>query len=111
MKGLLIEVDYKNGRRAAGIDPKDSNLQSYGWQNLPEDDGPDVEIRIAEDGRDLSQYEDKPGVRVLRNDDEIRAAIDRFVPNPDYSLDDVWGKSEDDWGDDLGDGNGLPDDV
>jgi len=83
MRALLIEVDYTTGKRAGGINPKDQNLQCYRWQSLPREDGPDVEIRLVEDDRDLTGYEDIPGVRVLENEEEIDQAIERFIP-PKY---------------------------
>ena len=85
-RALLVEVDYHSGKRAGDVDPKDPNLQSYGWQSLPDRDGPDVEIRLVEDGRDLSKYEDEPGVRILVGEEEIEAAIEEYVP-PTYQAD------------------------
>lgn len=86
VRALLIEVDYQTGKRAGDVDPRDPNLQSYGWQSLPNEDGGDVEIRVVEDDRDLARYEDIPGVRVLEGEDAINDAIDRFIP-PKYNAD------------------------
>lgn len=114
MRALLVEVNYQSGRRAGGVDPTDPNLQCYGWQSLPSEDGSDVEIRLVEDDRDLSEYRDAPGVRVLEGEDEIDAAIAQFIPakEQDGRLVEPKPVSEalgaDDWGSSLGDGNGLP---
>jgi len=97
MRGLLIEVDYQSGARAGGINPRDPNLQSYGWQSLPNESGPDVEVRVVEDDRDLSQYEGEPGIRVLKNEEEVRQAIEEYVPDKENA-----GTPEDkEWGADL----------
>jgi len=113
MRALLVEVNYRTGRRAGGVDPRDENLQCYGWQSLPEQVGPDVELRLVEDDRSLAQYRDAAGVRVLEGQGEIKAAIERFVPErPDdlpgerKSLEEI--VSSEDWGRELGEGNGLP---
>jgi len=87
MKALLISVNFTTGDRAGGIDPRDANLQSYGWQSPPNRPGPDVEIRVVEDDRDLSEYDDVDGVQVLRGVTEINDAIDKWVP-PSYGIGD-----------------------
>lgn len=79
-RALLVEVDYQSGRRAGGVDPRDANLQSYGWQSLPGQDGPSVEIRVVEDDRDLSDYRSAAGVRVLEGEEEINKAIEKYIP-------------------------------
>jgi hypothetical protein len=53
---ILTEVDYRSGQRADGLDPRDENLQCYGWQCLGHEDGGDFELRVVEDERDTSQY-------------------------------------------------------
>jgi len=84
MKALLIEVDYQSGERPGDIDPRDPNLQCYGWQSLPEQDGADVEVRLVEDERDLSKYEGVAGVRVLEGEEAINEVIEEYVP-PKYT--------------------------
>jgi len=101
MNALLIEFDLKSGRRAGNIDPRDKGLKCYGWQNLDEEDinakgyvwKSDIpagqralEIRVVEDGRDLSQYEGVPGVTVLRGNAAINDALDRYFEQYDYAL-------------------------
>lgn len=71
MKALLIEVDFKTGKRAGSINPRDPKLPCYGWQDI--DGG--LEIRLVEDDRDLSQYEGVAGVTVLGNKELINDAI------------------------------------
>ena len=79
MKALLIEFDLKSGKRAGNIQPKeDKNLLCYGWQNL--DVNPALEIRIINDNRDLSQYENIKGITILHNNDEINNAIKKYMP-------------------------------
>jgi len=101
MDALLIEFDLKTGRRAGNINPRDKGLKCYGWQNLDEEDinakgyvwKSDIpagqralEIRVVEDGRDLSQYEGVPGVTVLRGNAAINDALDRYFEQYDYTL-------------------------
>lgn len=86
MHALLIEVNFTTGERAAGIDPRDEGLPCYQWQSTPERDGPDVELRLVADDRDLTPYRRAAGVRVLDGEQEIDAAIERFVP-PKYVAD------------------------
>ncbi|KKK68091.1 hypothetical protein LCGC14_2947540 [marine sediment metagenome] len=78
MKALLIEVDFRTGKRAGGINPKDPNLQCYGWQDL--ESKPGREIRIVEDDRDLSKYKDVPGVTILNGKAAINKAITANIP-------------------------------
>jgi len=95
MDGLLIEFDLKSGRRAGNINPKDPGLKCYGWQNLDEEDinargyvwqsgipagSRALEIRVVEDGRDISQYEGIAGVTILKGKDAINEAIDSYMP-------------------------------
>jgi len=101
LDGLLIEFDLRTGRRAGGIDPRDGGLKCYRWQNLEEEDinakgyvwRSDIppglralEIRVIEDGRDVSQYEGIPGVTVLRGSREINEALDRYFEQYMYVL-------------------------
>lgn len=84
-RALLIEVDYQTGRRAGGINPSDPELQCYGWQNTPNQEGEDLEIRLIEDDRDISQYEGVDGITILEGREEINEAIKEIVP-PAYSV-------------------------
>jgi len=87
MKALLVEVDFTTGWRAGGVDPRDPNLQSYGWQSLPEAPGKDHEIRVVEDDRDLSDYEGVDGVEVIHGVGDINKAIEEHIP-PNYTVGD-----------------------
>ncbi len=78
MKALLIEVDFRTGKRTGGINPKDPKLQCYGWQDL--ESKPGREIRIVEDDRDLSQYKDVSGVTILNGEKAINEAITANIP-------------------------------
>jgi len=101
MDALLIEFDLKTGRRAGNINPRDKGLKCYRWQNLDEEDinakgyvwKSDIpagqralEIRVVEDGRDLSQYEGIPGVTVLRGNAAINEALDKYFNQYMYGL-------------------------
>lgn len=77
MKALLIEFDVNTGIRAGNIDPNDPKLQCYGWQSL--DVTPQIEIRIIEDDRDVSQYQGIIGVSILKNKSKINKAIDDHI--------------------------------
>jgi len=100
MDGLLIEFDLRTGRRAGNISPKDAGLKCYGWQNLDEEDinikgytwrsdlpagSRALEIRVVEDGRDISQYEGVAGVTILRGDASINEALDRYFEQYMYA--------------------------
>ena len=78
MKALLIEVDFKTGKRAGGINPRDPKLQCYGWQDTESELG--KEIRIVEDDRDLSQYKGVKGVTILDGEIAINKAITANIP-------------------------------
>ncbi len=78
MKALLIEVDFRTGKRAGGINPRDPKLQCYGWQDLEGESG--CEIRIVEDDRDLSQYKGVAGVTILDGKTAINEAITANIP-------------------------------
>ena len=78
MKALLIEVDFRTGKRAGGINPKDPKLQCYGWQDL--ESKPGRESRIVEDDRDLSQYKGVSGVTILNGEKTINKAIVANIP-------------------------------
>ncbi len=78
MKALLIEVDFKTGKRAGGVNPRDPKLQCYGWQDTESEPG--KEIRIVEDDRDLSVYKGGPGVTILNGEKAINEAITANIP-------------------------------
>lgn len=82
-RALLIEFDVNTGKRAGDIDPKDPNLQCYGWQVL--DGKNSLEIRLVEDDRDLSQYENVSGVTILKGKTDINNAITNNIP-PRYRI-------------------------
>jgi len=90
MKAMKIHFDVHTGKRAEGLDPRDENLQAYGgpgWQKL--DGKNSYEIRLVQDDRDLSQYEDVEGVEVLRGEQEIEQALQQLEQDkPDrYKID------------------------
>ncbi|KKM06077.1 hypothetical protein LCGC14_1747630 [marine sediment metagenome] len=76
MRALLIKVDFQTGKRAGGINPRDSNLSCYGWQDL----NGGLEIRLVEDDRDLSQYKGAAGVTILNGKKAINQAIMVNIP-------------------------------
>ena len=78
MRALLIEFDLRTGKRAGNINPKDPKLPCYGWQNL--DQEPAVEIRLVEDGRDLSSLVGVAGVTILEDKIAINQAIKANIP-------------------------------
>lgn len=73
MDGLLIEFNGNTGERAGNISPRDPKLRCFGWQDL--ESSPAKEVRIIEDDRDVTQFENVPGVTVLKGKVEIEAAI------------------------------------
>lgn len=79
MRALLIEWNPNTGDRAGNINPRDPKLQCYGWQNM--DVTPAIELRVVEDDRALSQYEEVEGITVLNGKDEINTAIDVNFPS------------------------------
>lgn len=86
MKALLIEFDLNTGVRAGGINPRDPKLPCRGWQNL--DSTPAKEIRLVEDGRDLSIYDSVVGVTVLNSKAAINKAITDNIPSK-YKIQDM----------------------
>ena len=76
MRALLVEVDFKTGKRAGDVNPRDPKLQCYGWQDL--ESNPGREIRIVEDDRDLSQYKGVKGVTILDGEKAINTAIQQL---------------------------------
>lgn len=84
MKALLIEVDFRTGKRAGGaIQTKNNpNLMCHGWQkgmdsNLVPSVG--LELRLVMDGN-TKPYENIPGITILSGKAEINAAIDANFP-------------------------------
>lgn len=84
-RALLIEWIQHTGKRAGNVDPRDPQLQCYGWQNM--DVEPAIELRVVEDNRDLSQYEGVKGVTILIGKEQINIAIDEYFPVK-YSIED-----------------------
>ena len=76
MRALLVEVDFRTGKRAGNVNPKDPKLQCYGWQDL--DSEPGLEIRVVEDDRDLSIYNGVEGVTILDGETVINTAIQQL---------------------------------
>lgn len=79
MIALLIEWIPHSGIRAGNVNPKDPNLQCYGWQNM--DVTPALELRIIEDDRDLGEYIGVAGITLLQGRDSINDAIDTNFPS------------------------------
>ncbi|MCK5432340.1 MAG: hypothetical protein KAJ03_06320 [Gammaproteobacteria bacterium] len=75
---LLIEFNMRTSKRAGGINPRDPTLQCYGWQNL--ESTPQIEIRVIEDDRDISEFEGITGVTILSTAQEANAAIAKHMP-------------------------------
>lgn len=78
MKALLIEWNQKTGRRAGNINPKDTKLQCYGWQNM--DKEPAIELRLIEDERNIFQYKNIEGVLILDGKEIINTTIEEQFP-------------------------------
>ncbi|GAG55712.1 unnamed protein product, partial [marine sediment metagenome] len=72
------EVDFRTGKRAGDINPRDPKLQCYGWQDL--ESKPGREIRVVEDDRDLSVYKGVAGVTILDGEEAINEAIVANIP-------------------------------
>jgi hypothetical protein len=89
MTAILTEVDYRTGERADGLDPRDENLLSYGWQCLNHEDGGDFEFREVTDGRDMSQY--GGGVVTLDNGETITDPSDLTMVTDKTSVESVTG--------------------
>jgi len=78
---LKIKVDFKSGKRAGGINPRDPNLYTLA-QNL--EDG--YEIRLVLDDKDIEQYRNVPGIEVIEGIDAIDRAIIELLPNDEQYL-------------------------
>ena len=87
VRALLIEWDPSTGERAGNINPKETALRCNGWQNM--DVIPAIELRLVEDDRDLSKYNDVDGVTILLGADTINAAIDDHFPSKYVVEDDL----------------------
>lgn len=74
MKALLIEWDTNTGIRAGNINPRDKKLRCNGWQNM--DVIPAIELRIIDDDRDTSVYNELNGVTFITGRSEINNTID-----------------------------------
>lgn len=85
MDALLIEWNTKTGIRAGNINMHDPKLQCYGWQNF--DVTPAIELRVIEDNRDITQYQNILGVKIIKGNTAINDAIDDNFP-PKYMIDD-----------------------
>lgn len=72
-RALLVEWDPNTGDRAGNINPRDKHLRCNGWQNM--DITPSIELRLVEDDRDLSIYDDVDGVTILNGTDVINEVI------------------------------------
>ena len=70
---LMIEWNIHTGKRAGNIDPNDPALQCYGWQTWKKE--PALELRLVEDDRDISRYENTKGVTIIRGIKEINECI------------------------------------
>jgi len=81
---LLIEFDLTTGKRAGNISPYDKGLVCLA-QDL--ESVPAREIRLIADGRDPKQYENIPGVKIIRGKDEINRLIDE-IAKPRYYVGD-----------------------
>jgi len=93
MKALLIQFDVSRGDRGgrpAGVRAKDPALQCYGWQDL--ESTPQIEIRVIEDDRDISQFEGREteGIKVLYTDKEIQSEIDKLPARFDVENSDLF---------------------
>ena len=75
---LMIEWNIHTGKRAGNIDPNDPALQCYGWQVW--DKEPALELRIVEDDRDISQYQNIKGVTIIQGIQEINKCIKNNFP-------------------------------
>lgn len=78
-RALLIEWDQSTGERAGKINPRDPKLRCNGWQNM--DVNPAIELRLVDDDRDLSIYENAIGVKLLTGTDVINATIIANFPS------------------------------
>lgn len=77
-RALLIAWDPSTGERAGNINPRDPKLQCNGWQNM--DVTPAIELRLVNDDRDLSIYDEIPGVTALTGTDTINETITANFP-------------------------------
>jgi len=87
-KALLIRFDGETGVRPGGINPRVNQglLCPPGWQNL--DVEPAVEIRMVDDGVDVSQYEGVEGITVLEGEAAINKAVKANIVLTHYIITD-----------------------
>jgi len=80
MRALLIDVDFRTGVRAGGIDPKDPGLRCWtGWQKWDDETGLGQEMRLVlDDERPLAALKGVPGVTILNLEHKIDEALARF---------------------------------
>lgn len=79
IKALLIEWNPHTGKRAGDINPRDQKLRCNGWQNMGIN--PAIELRLVEDDRNLSVYENMDGVTLLIGANDInKAIVENFPP-------------------------------
>lgn len=84
-KALLIEWDPTTGERSGNINPRDPKLHCNGWQNM--DVVPAIELRLVNDDRDLSIYDEVDGVTSIIGVDEINKTITSNFPSK-WKIDD-----------------------
>lgn len=78
-RALLIEWDKRTGYRCGGILTKDPGLFCQRvWQAM--DVSPQLEIRLVNDDRDLSIYEEVEGVTVIQGEEAINTVVGELFP-------------------------------
>ena len=83
MKALKINVDFKTGKRAGGIDPKSPNFRGHStWQDF--DAGTEVRLVLDEN---VEKYRNVAGITVLDTEADIEAELDaNFKPKVVYKI-------------------------
>lgn len=109
LRALLIEWDTSTGKRAGNINPRDKYLRCNGWQNM--DVTPAIELRIVDDDRDLSIYNNTQGVEILIGNDAINSIIDEKFIQKVFIEDEIIYSAHMQKIADTIDFNELPDDV
>lgn len=78
-RALLIEWDKRTGYRCGGILASDPGLfGQMAWQDL--NVSPQLEIRLVNDDRDLSIYEEVKGVTVILGEEAINTIMGELFP-------------------------------